>query len=52
MVEDYINKKNLAKMGFHFSPDNLTDFEVSCFNIIGNKFKELEIDKMKQKGEQ
>lgn len=52
MVEDYINKTNLSKMGFSFDASKLTDFEVSSYNIIGAKFRELEIDAMKRKQSQ
>jgi hypothetical protein len=50
MVEDWINKKNLSKMGFSFDPSTLTDFEVSCYSIIASKFAELEIADMKKGG--
>ena len=50
MVEDYLAKKNLKNIGYVFDPKDITDFEVSCFGIIANKFAEIEELEMKKKG--
>lgn len=43
MVEDWIQKKKLSKLGFSFDSTTLTDFEVACFTVISDKFSELEM---------
>jgi hypothetical protein len=48
MVEDWLNKKRLAKLGFLFDPRELTDFEVSCYSIIENKMNDLEMDELER----
>jgi hypothetical protein len=52
MVLDWSHKKNLAKMGYQFNPDTLTDFEVSCYSIISSRMEELEIEKLKRESTQ
>lgn len=52
MVEDWIQKRKLSKLGFHFDSSNLSDFEVACYAVITDKFGDLEIAEMDRKNKQ
>lgn len=42
IVEDYFNKKMLAKLGYSFDGHTLTDFEVEAYNVIAVEAAKLE----------
>ena len=42
LVAEYTQKKMLSKLGYTFSGDDLTYFDVECYTIIANKFADLE----------
>lgn len=43
IVEDYFNKKLLAKLGYKFDSIHLTDFQVEAYNVIA-----VEVDKLER----
>jgi DNA-binding transcriptional regulator of glucitol operon len=47
IVDDYFNKKTLAKLGYVFNGDNLTDFEVQAYEVIAAEVAKLEKSKLK-----
>jgi hypothetical protein len=49
IVEDFLNRKMLAKLGYQFGPENLSDFQVQAFNVISSKFAKLESDEIKRR---
>lgn len=48
MVEDYLKKKKLAKLGFSFDGENLSDLEISCYMIIDDQFNTIELEKLER----
>lgn len=42
IVEDYFNKKMLAKLGYTFEGSKITDFEVEAYNVIAVEAAKLE----------
>lgn len=42
IVEDFFNKKMLAKLGYSFDGSKLTDFEVEAYNVIAVEAAKLE----------
>ena len=49
IVEDFLNRKMLAKLGYSFGPENLSDFQVQAFNVISAKLTKLESDHISKK---
>ena len=49
IVVEYSQRKMLATLGYTFSSDALTQFDVDCFSIIANEFASLEEQEMKLK---
>lgn len=49
IVNDYFQRKMLAKLGFSFDSENLTTFEVQCFTIIDNEYNKLKAADLKPK---
>jgi len=47
-VEEYFNKKMLAKLGYRFSVDELTVADVEAFQIIQEAINKNEADSMKK----
>jgi len=41
IVAEYSNKKMLQQLGYTFNVDDLTYFEVECYNIIEAKLAKL-----------
>lgn len=49
IVDEFFNKKLLAKMGHTFDGEALTDFQVQAYNVISAQVNKLEIAEMKRK---
>ena len=47
-VEEYFNRKMLAKLGYNFSPDELSVADVEAFQIIQEAINKHESDSMKK----
>lgn len=46
LVNDYLYRKNLKKIGYAFNPNDLTDFEVQYLVLCESTFNKLESDKI------
>ena len=42
IVDDYFNKKLLAKLGYTFDGSKLSDFEVEAYHVISSEAAKLE----------
>lgn len=49
IVNDFLQRKTLLKMGYNFDVNELTDFEVKAFCICEAKFNSLEKKMLEQK---
>jgi len=49
ILEDFLTKKMLAKMGYRYNPNELEEWEVEAFHLIENTFAMEEAKSMKQK---
>lgn len=47
MVSEYLTKKNLSKLGYKFDENELTQFQVDCYNLIANSFAKFERESLK-----
>lgn len=47
-VEEYFNRKMLAKLGYQFDPEELTTADVEAFTIIKSVISKHEADQMKK----
>ena len=41
IVYDYMNRLNLKKLGFTDNFDDLTDFDIDCYNICQTEFDKI-----------
>lgn len=42
ILQDYLNKKTLATLGYSFDPDSLESWEVEAYSIISSTIAGLE----------
>lgn len=42
ILQDYLNKKTLATLGYSFAPDSLESWEVEAYSVISNTLAGLE----------
>jgi hypothetical protein len=42
IVDDYFNKKMLARLGYSFDGSQLSDFEVEAYHVISSEAAKLE----------
>lgn len=42
VVDDFFNKKLLAKLGYSFDGSKITDFEVEAYHVIASEAAKLE----------
>jgi hypothetical protein len=49
VVEDYFNKKMLAKLGINYELEDLEQWEVEAYSIIENTINEEQNREMKKK---
>ena len=47
-VEEYFTRKMLAKLGYRFDPNDLTNADVDAFNVISSVIAKNEKDQIKK----
>lgn len=48
LVNDYLVKSSLSKIGYQFNSDELTDFEVEYLTEVHHVFNQLDEEEMKK----
>lgn len=48
LVVDYINRKNMATLGYNFRLEDLTQFEFEYLSLIAGEFNRLENEEIEK----
>lgn len=49
-ISEYLEKKQLAKLGYRFEVNDLTQTDAHAFNVIASELSKLESEQIKKSG--